>query len=212
MPELLEIRPRSDHPLHYRVLASHERIVAILGRIASDIDELARARRVADLPTEANDADLRLRVRRRLAEPPIQMPRHGSSNCSGVKLSSGLRRAPPGGTPRAVGRKKTVGRVLTVPQTGRDDATSGAVTPGTPLRARCVAAPNLASWVPRQAKRGIESRVDWLHRVLTGPAPGLRSMGTHRRDPTSGRFERHRERPRRRRRSPSRSWRTRSHS
>jgi len=30
MPELLELRPRSDHPLHHRVLASHERIVAIL--------------------------------------------------------------------------------------------------------------------------------------------------------------------------------------
>jgi len=51
-----------------------------LGRIASDIDELARARRVEDLPTEANDADPRLGIRRRLAEPPIQMPRHGSSN------------------------------------------------------------------------------------------------------------------------------------
>ena len=80
MPELLELRPRSDHPLYHRVLASHERIIAILERIASDIDELARARRVADLPTEANDADLRLRIRRRMAEPPIQMPRHGSSN------------------------------------------------------------------------------------------------------------------------------------
>jgi len=80
MPELVGIRPRSDHPLHHRVLASHERIVAILGRIASDIDELARARCVADLPTEANDADRRLRIRRRLAEPPIEMPRHGSSN------------------------------------------------------------------------------------------------------------------------------------
>lgn len=80
MPELVDIRPRSDHPLHHRVLASHERIVAILGRIASDIDELARARCVADLPTEANDADPRLRIRRRLAEPSIEMPRHGSSN------------------------------------------------------------------------------------------------------------------------------------
>ncbi|MGH3199669.1 MAG: hypothetical protein ACRDOH_06890 [Streptosporangiaceae bacterium] len=79
MPEVLELRLRSDHPLHYRKLASHERIVAILGRIASDIDELARARRVEDLPAEANDADPRLRIRRRLAEPPIQMPRHGSS-------------------------------------------------------------------------------------------------------------------------------------
>ena len=80
MPEVLNLRPRSDHPLHYRVLASHERIVRILSRIASDIDELARARRVEDLPTEAVDADPRLRIRRRLAEPPIEIPRHGSSN------------------------------------------------------------------------------------------------------------------------------------
>lgn len=75
MPELLELRPRSDHPLHYRVAASHECIVAILGRIASDIDELARARRAEDLPTEA---DPRLRIRWRLAEPPITLGRAGS--------------------------------------------------------------------------------------------------------------------------------------
>jgi hypothetical protein len=67
MPELVELRPCSDHPLHYRKVASHERIVAILGRIASDIDELARAKRVADLSTEANDSDPRLRLRRRAA-------------------------------------------------------------------------------------------------------------------------------------------------
>jgi len=41
---------------------------------------LARARCVADLPTEANDADHHLRIRRRLAEPSIEMPRRGSSN------------------------------------------------------------------------------------------------------------------------------------
>jgi hypothetical protein len=80
MPEVLSLRPRSDFPLDYRVVASHERIVRILGRIASDIDELARARRVEDLSTEAVDADPRRRIRRRLAEPPIEIPRHGSSN------------------------------------------------------------------------------------------------------------------------------------
>lgn len=80
MPEVLEPRPRADFPLQYRVLASHERIVRILERIASDIDELARARRVEDLSTEDVDADPRLRIRRRLAEPPIAIPRHGSSN------------------------------------------------------------------------------------------------------------------------------------
>jgi hypothetical protein len=73
MPEVLDLRPRADFPLHYRVLANHERILRILGRISADIDELARARRVADLPTEAIDADPRLRIRRRLAEAPIEI-------------------------------------------------------------------------------------------------------------------------------------------
>jgi hypothetical protein len=79
MPEVLDLRPRADFPLHYRVLANHERILRILGRISADIDELARARRVADLPTEGIDADPRLRIRRRLAEAPIEIPPHGSS-------------------------------------------------------------------------------------------------------------------------------------
>jgi hypothetical protein len=48
--------------LRYNVLASHDRILRILGRIASDIDELARARRVEDLAAEATDADPRLEV------------------------------------------------------------------------------------------------------------------------------------------------------
>jgi hypothetical protein len=80
MPELLELRPCSDHPLTYRKLATHERIVAILGRIAADIEELARARRVEDLATQTTDADPRRRIRRRLAEPPIEIARHGTSN------------------------------------------------------------------------------------------------------------------------------------
>lgn len=80
IPEVLNLRPRADSPLRYNVLASHDRILRILGRIASDIDELARARRVEDLASEATDADPRLRLRRRLAEPAIEIPRHGSSN------------------------------------------------------------------------------------------------------------------------------------
>ena len=73
-PEVLNLRPRADHPLDYRVVANHDRTLHILGRIAADIDELARARRVEDLPTETVDADPRLRLRRRLAEPPDRDP------------------------------------------------------------------------------------------------------------------------------------------
>jgi hypothetical protein len=51
-PAVANLRPRADYPLRYNVVASHDRILRILGRIASDIDELARARRVEDLPTK----------------------------------------------------------------------------------------------------------------------------------------------------------------
>ncbi len=60
MPEVINLRPSTDFPFDYRVLASHERIVAILARIASDIDELARARRVEDLTTDTTDRDERV--------------------------------------------------------------------------------------------------------------------------------------------------------
>jgi hypothetical protein len=47
----------------------------VLRRIANDIDELARARRVADLPARTADADARLRRRQRLGEAPIERPK-----------------------------------------------------------------------------------------------------------------------------------------
>jgi hypothetical protein len=43
-------------------------------RIAADIGELARARRIADVSSAGVDADARLRRRRRLAEPAIEPP------------------------------------------------------------------------------------------------------------------------------------------
>ena len=44
---------------------------AVLERIAADVDELARARRVADLTTAAVRDDARAELRRRLAEPDL---------------------------------------------------------------------------------------------------------------------------------------------
>ena len=79
MPRVLELRLHADRPLSYRKAATHERIVAILGRIASDIEELARAKRVTDLPSEDTDSDPRQRLRRRLAEPPVALPRASSN-------------------------------------------------------------------------------------------------------------------------------------
>ena len=47
------------------------RVAAILQRIAADVDELARARRVADLSTAAARPDRRAERRRRVAEPDL---------------------------------------------------------------------------------------------------------------------------------------------
>lgn len=41
MAEVLKLRARSDHPPHYRKLASCERSVAFLKRITSSVEELA---------------------------------------------------------------------------------------------------------------------------------------------------------------------------
>ena len=47
------------------------RVAAIVQRIAADVDELARARRVADLSTAAALPDRRAERRRRVAEPDL---------------------------------------------------------------------------------------------------------------------------------------------
>ncbi len=47
------------------------RVTAILQRIAADVDELARARRVADLGAAAAPPDRRAERRRRVAEPDL---------------------------------------------------------------------------------------------------------------------------------------------
>jgi hypothetical protein len=53
------------------VVAGLPRVAAILNRIAADIDELARARRVADLDAAAVRGDRRAERRRRAAEPDL---------------------------------------------------------------------------------------------------------------------------------------------
>ena len=49
------------------------RVAAVIDRIASDVDELARARRVQDLTTAAVLPDPRAERRRQLAEPELQV-------------------------------------------------------------------------------------------------------------------------------------------
>ncbi|MGH2687749.1 MAG: hypothetical protein ACRDKW_02930 [Actinomycetota bacterium] len=71
---VVNLRPPGDWPTTDNVAVDHDRVLRILRRIASDIEELARARRLGDLTSAAVDADPRLRRRRRLGEPSIQAP------------------------------------------------------------------------------------------------------------------------------------------
>ena len=76
---VVNLRPDSDFPDRDYVAVDQGRVIRVLRRIAYDLEELARARRVTDLSTSASDAGPRLRLRRRLAEPPIELSRSGKS-------------------------------------------------------------------------------------------------------------------------------------
>jgi AcrR family transcriptional regulator len=76
---VVNLRPHSDLPDSDYVAVDQNRVIRVLRRIAYDLEELARCRRVADLSSSENDADPRLRLRRRLAEPPIEISRGGMS-------------------------------------------------------------------------------------------------------------------------------------
>ena len=71
-PPAVNLRPGGDHPERALVEIDLPRVAAILDRIAADIDELARARRVQDLDTAAVLPDPRAERRRRLAEPDLE--------------------------------------------------------------------------------------------------------------------------------------------
>jgi hypothetical protein len=68
---VVNLRPEGDHPDRAHVMADLPRVAAILQRIAADVDELARARRVADPGAAAVGPDRRAERRRRVAEPDL---------------------------------------------------------------------------------------------------------------------------------------------
>jgi len=68
----VNLRPGGDHPDRAHVVAGLPRAPAIVQRIAADIDELARARRVADLGMAAVGPGRRAERRRRVAEPDLE--------------------------------------------------------------------------------------------------------------------------------------------
>jgi hypothetical protein len=69
-PPAVNLRPGGDHPGRALVVAGLPRVAAILDRIAADIDELARARRVDDLAAAVLPGR-RAERRRRVAEPDL---------------------------------------------------------------------------------------------------------------------------------------------
>jgi lambda repressor-like predicted transcriptional regulator len=71
-PTVVNLRPESDWPRRFQVAADLPRIVAILRRIAYDVHELARSRRVDDLDQAAVAEDPRAERRRRAAEPALE--------------------------------------------------------------------------------------------------------------------------------------------
>ncbi len=70
-PPAVNLRPEGDHPDRAHVVVDLPRVVAILQRVASDVDELARARRLADLGAAAALPDRRAERRHRVAEPDL---------------------------------------------------------------------------------------------------------------------------------------------
>ncbi|MEU5939815.1 hypothetical protein ABZ807_11580 [Micromonospora sp. NPDC047548] len=70
-PPVVNLRPEGDHPDRAQVVVDVPRVAAILYRIAIDVDELARVRRVADLENAAVLPDRRAERRRRVAEPDL---------------------------------------------------------------------------------------------------------------------------------------------
>lgn len=54
---VVNLRPEGDYPETDYVAVDQSRVIRVLRRIAHDLEELARARRVADLSSSGNDAD-----------------------------------------------------------------------------------------------------------------------------------------------------------
>ena len=70
-PPAVNLRPEGDHPGRALVMVDLPRVAAILQRIAADVDEMARARRVTDLGAAGTLPDRRAEQRRRVAEPDL---------------------------------------------------------------------------------------------------------------------------------------------
>ncbi len=71
-PPAVSLRPSADWPTRAVVAVDLARVRSVIDRIAADVDERARARRVQDLDTAAVLPGPRAERRRRLAEPDLE--------------------------------------------------------------------------------------------------------------------------------------------
>ena len=72
-PPAVNLRAAADWPDRAVVAVDLARVAAVIDRIAADVDELARARRVRDLAAATVLPDRRAERRRRLAEPDLEL-------------------------------------------------------------------------------------------------------------------------------------------
>ncbi len=98
-PPAVNLRPSADWPDRAIVAVDLARVAAVIDRIAADVDELARARRIQDLDAAAVLPDPRAERRRRLAEPDLEF----RAFCT-------RRRLPASSTPRSWSGPGTPGR------------------------------------------------------------------------------------------------------
>ncbi len=71
-PPVVDLHPAADWPDTANVVVNLSRVRAVIDRVASDLDELARARQVADLDNAAGLPDRRAERRRCVAEPDLE--------------------------------------------------------------------------------------------------------------------------------------------
>jgi hypothetical protein len=92
-PPVVNLRPAGDWPDTAPVVVDLPRIQAILERIATDVDELARARRVEELDIAAVRPDRRAEQRRRAAEDDLDFRQFGTRNNLAMSSTLQLERA-----------------------------------------------------------------------------------------------------------------------
>lgn len=92
-PSVVNLRPAGDWPDTAQVVVDLPRIQAILERIAADVDELARARRVVELDIAVVRPDRRAEQRRRVAEDDLDFRQFGARHKLAMSSTLQLERA-----------------------------------------------------------------------------------------------------------------------